>query len=194
MATATPPPSTSNPKVLVHNLALAGIIICPILLFLPPRKLDSYTWALIAGIAVSGNQLTEHYTGRGFPQRIQDDMAARRAWAARKYEEMEKNAEIKQRNAEGMMGKMNMGTGEERKGVMEEIHKRQEEEEARRAKKANWKVERDRREKEAEEEGRGIGDLITDQMWEVWNWRKRGDNTKDEGGDEQSDGKKDGKR
>lgn len=33
----------------------------------------------------------------------------------------------------------------------------------------DWKKKRDQREKEALEEGKGYGDLIMDQIWEVWN-------------------------
>jgi hypothetical protein len=34
----------------------------------------------------------------------------------------------------------------------------------------DWKQKRDQREKEALEEGKGYGDLIMEQIWEVWNW------------------------
>lgn len=36
----------------------------------------------------------------------------------------------------------------------------------------DWKAKRDKREREALEEGRGYGGLIMDQIWEVWNWGK----------------------
>lgn len=36
----------------------------------------------------------------------------------------------------------------------------------------DWKEKRDKREKEALEEGKGYGDLILDQIWEVWSWGK----------------------
>jgi len=35
-----------------------------------------------------------------------------------------------------------------------------------------WKAKRDAKERQALEEGKGYGDLITDQIWEVWNWGK----------------------
>ena len=37
----------------------------------------------------------------------------------------------------------------------------------------DWKAERDQREKEALEDGRGYGGLIMDQIWEVWNWGQK---------------------
>jgi len=58
---------------------------------------------------------------------------------------------------------------------------------ARRRGKADWKVARDAREKEALEEGRGYGGLIVDQIWEVWNWGRerpeRPDKTEEVGED-----------
>lgn len=38
--------------------------------------------------------------------------------------------------------------------------------------KSQWKKERDEREKEALEEGKGYADMISEQIWEVWNWGK----------------------
>lgn len=35
-----------------------------------------------------------------------------------------------------------------------------------------WKEKRDKEVREKLEEGKGIGDVILDQIWEVWNWRK----------------------
>lgn len=34
----------------------------------------------------------------------------------------------------------------------------------------DWKAKRDERERKALEEGKGYGDLIMDQIWDVWNW------------------------
>ena len=38
-----------------------------------------------------------------------------------------------------------------------------------------WKVEREKEIKEDIEEGKGFGDMIIDQIWEVWNWGKTDD-------------------
>lgn len=35
-----------------------------------------------------------------------------------------------------------------------------------------WKEKRDREVKEKFDEGKGIGDVIMDQIWEVWTWGK----------------------
>ena len=61
--------------------------------------------------------------------------------------------------------------------ILEEVEKKKKEEEESAAgkwwtggEKSTWKKDRDRREKEALEEGKGYGDMITEQIWEVWNW------------------------
>lgn len=38
-----------------------------------------------------------------------------------------------------------------------------------------WKSEREKEIKEDIEEGKGFGDMIVDQIWEVWNWGKTND-------------------
>ena len=42
-----------------------------------------------------------------------------------------------------------------------------------------WKVEREKEIKEDIEDGKGFGDMITDQIWEVWNWGKKSDDDDD---------------
>lgn len=38
-----------------------------------------------------------------------------------------------------------------------------------------WKAQREKEIKEDVEGGKGFGDMIIDQIWEVWNWGKRAD-------------------
>jgi hypothetical protein len=45
---------------------------------------------------------------------------------------------------------------------------------------AKWAVERQREEQEALDEGKGFGDIIMDQVYEVWNWGKKRDDDDDE--------------
>ena len=42
-----------------------------------------------------------------------------------------------------------------------------------------WKVEREKEIKEEIEEGKGFGDMIMDQIWEVWNWGKTNEDEED---------------
>ena len=67
-------------------------------------------------------------------------------------------------------------------GVLDEVRRRQEEDEREKKERGiigklwlggegeDWKEKRDQKEKEALEEGKGYGDLIMEQIWEVWSW------------------------
>ena len=76
MSTSTPqtPSSThvldaSSQAQILHNVALGALIVCPIVILLPPRKLDIYTFALIGGTLFGANQLTFESTGTSLVSR-----------------------------------------------------------------------------------------------------------------------------
>ena len=80
---STPTPSKPPPQLatdaasrakVIHNVALGALIVCPIIILLPPRKLDIYTLALISGTLIGGNQIAYEYTGRSIATRWQDRM------------------------------------------------------------------------------------------------------------------------
>lgn len=43
-----------------------------------------------------------------------------------------------------------------------------------------WRAQREKEVSEALEEGKGITDMVTDQIWEVWNWGKTKDKDEDD--------------
>lgn len=98
------------------------------------------------------------YTGRSIVTRI-ENFGARRT--VQREEQREKIAELQR---ERLTRNPDVEVGEKKRGVLEEVKKLEG--------KPEWKAERDRKEREAEEEGRGYGDLIMDQVWEVWSWGK----------------------
>jgi hypothetical protein len=62
--------------------------------------------------------------------------------------------------------------------ILEEIEKQKVASEAHA--KPKWKEERDRKEIDAAQEGKGYGDLIMEQIWDVWNWgREKADDLKE---------------
>jgi hypothetical protein len=189
--TPRPPSSTDNAKIL-HNISLAAVILCPALILLPPRKLDFYTFTLLSGTFLGSNQLAQDYTGRSFVTRINGIVERRRIEGLKKREKRkEYRRETTEWEREGLVGRLSMDAeGEQTGGVLEEV-KRQDE-----ARSGKWKEDRDKREKEATEEGKGYGDLIMDQVWEVWNWRKgKSDADEDEkSAEERKDGNGEGKR
>lgn len=196
---------------MVHRLAVGSVIIFPLIIALPPRKFDMYTMACIAGTLTAGNQLVKEYSGRSISAWIDEEFLAPPPPPVADEETLKKAREILSQKGfqydtdsrGGMTERLKTGTSSTANSkILEHLSQREAEEVAKleamlgidhsKPKKAAWKVERDRREKEAFEQGKGYSDLILDQIWEVWNWKKdKPDESKP--GDEKPAETKDGK-
>lgn len=171
---------------LIHTVSIACVVLCPVILALPPRKLDVYSVALVSSTLVGGNQLAQEYTGRSILTRIKEvgapqprritipapDNAIHHSLTSR-VSGSTIGREADRSNAEPFgESKTNLTTR-----ILVEVQKKKSEEEHKSVLsetrgKSQWKKERDDREKEALEEGKGYGDMISEQIWEVWNWGK----------------------
>ena len=61
-------PAQTNPPLpervpIIHNLAMAGTILTPLVMLLPPRKMDLRFLVLAGTFSLSSNQLAYEYTG-----------------------------------------------------------------------------------------------------------------------------------
>jgi hypothetical protein len=193
MSTSTPQPPSSTPVLdataqakLIHNVALGALIVCPIVILLPPRKLDIYTLALVGGTFFGANQLTYESTGTSIVSRQKRWMESMSPGQELPPKALEMQARLKAekeyrlRQSEGLLVKGK----EEREGkVLQELARRKEEDRVQEGRERglvekiwmgsegdDWKAKRAQTEKEALAEGRGYGGLIMDQIWEVWNW------------------------
>ncbi|KAJ9148244.1 hypothetical protein NKR23_g5150 [Pleurostoma richardsiae] len=199
-ASPATPPSSSTPSQpendlkysgtpeWLHNSAIAVAILGPIALLMPPRRADVRTLVLTGGTFWATNQLAYDWTGRSIQQRFAarfDALAgsglpeqarrtqelmraerARREAALPEGERLEAEEARRRREQQGLLQKVWMGGEGE-----------------------NWREERERKEKEALEDGRGYTGLIMEQISEVWGQirgRKKGDEEagKAAGGDE----------
>ncbi|OMP87988.1 hypothetical protein BK809_0008082 [Diplodia seriata] len=150
---------------LTHRLSIWLLVACPAIALLPPRKLDLYTAGLGGMTLVAAEHLARERTGRTILQRIggglkqpADHMPTERA---RQVREMQLRAK-EEREA---VLRQQAGAQQEKKedeGVLQRVWMGGEKE--------GWRERRLKEEREAIEEGRGYGDLIMDQVWEVWNW------------------------
>jgi hypothetical protein len=116
---------------------------------------------------VGGNQLAREYTGRSIVTRVQE---IPQTWGRARHNDEVRGKDIMREKLRAE--KVGDGKGKMGGNVLEELQRQKQEASDISAQKATWKVERDRKEKEAMEEGKGYGDLITEQIWEVWNWGK----------------------
>lgn len=190
MSTATaekPPsqtPSSADKTQYLHHAAVAGLVISPALILLPPRKFDVYTVGLLTCTFVSANHLTYHYSGRSFATRWSERVNSMFATdglppKARLIKE-QLRLEREERERKQLEGRLKAAqlSGTDPRSIMEEAESKLQGSRERNAIQKiwygkegdDWKQKRDEREKKALEEGKGYGDLIMDQIWEVWNW------------------------
>ena len=155
--TSTPSSPQERQKRLLRNTAIGALILCPLLALTPPRKLDVYTVGLIGATGYSANYLTrEQHTGRSITQRIVESAPERQRVIPPGKQPLVRSSDSA--SAGGSIERQE-ATGP----VTEQIQ----------GQRAEWKVQREREIREDVKEGKGFGDMIVDQIWEVWNWEKR---------------------
>ena len=162
----------------IHNISLGALIVCPIVILLPPRKLDIYTLALLSGTFAGGNQLSKEYTGVSIlerfgnrlerlsgselPPKAKEMQTRLREEKLRREEAAIGGIEDVRRKGEELsrLREQERGQKEKERGLLEKVWMGNEGD--------DWKEKRDRREREALEEGKGYWDLIKEQIWDVW--------------------------
>lgn len=172
-----------NYAAMKHNVSWALIFICPAIIAAPPRKLDFYTFMLGSAWLMSANQITREKTGQSLPRyfltpswaykkageeaegaglgghpterarQVHEQLKRereRRANDMKELEELKKKQAVREREE----------TDGKEKGVLEKIWMGDETE--------GWKERRLHEEQKALEDGKGYGDLIWEQIMEVW--------------------------
>lgn len=160
--------------------------------------MDVYTFALMTTTFIGGNHLAYEYTGVSMMTRIQSRVSS---FSGTELPEKAKETQRKIREAQEKKRMEESGKflgktfkiqdeGANREGVLEALEKRSAgqptTEKVETAGKEgvlekiwlggegkDWKEKRDQKEKEALEAGKGYGDLIMEQIWEVWNGGKK---------------------
>ncbi|KAJ6160655.1 hypothetical protein N7470_004051 [Penicillium chermesinum] len=147
------------------TLAWVVLISSPILVALPPRRLDPLTVWNISTFAIAANYLTREKTGRSIVDRIETRISRAQGVYADLPSERARQIQEQMRAAREAQIRDGSVLGEE----LEKLKARQEQE------KGGLKEEQ-----KAIEEGKGYGDLISEYVWEVWNWGKKKDEEEDE--------------
>lgn len=145
----------------LYRSSQIGLVAAPVLILLPPRKLDLYTFLLSGAFVASGAHLYRRQqldrASRGsllLPARAQEVQInlAQEQGHRRLLEESGSAAEAKQGGSllEEKAKEIWMG-GET----------------------AGWRERRLKEERERIANGEGYGDMIMDQIWDVWNWGQK---------------------
>ncbi|KAF2720416.1 hypothetical protein K431DRAFT_304412 [Polychaeton citri CBS 116435] len=139
----------------MHNVALVCVVTCPLVMLLPPRKLGFSTIMLGGMTTYSANFLVRERTGKSLWQTISPQSRQRaenaQIWSAQEG--------VRQQRQDAILPKDEALTAS--LGSQDRPD--------------DWKSRRDEEVKEALEDGKGIGDMIYDQIWEVVSWGKKAD-------------------
>lgn len=153
---------------IIRNVAIGGVVLCPIIMLMPPRKLDLYTFSLGLGFYLSADHLCETYYGRGLVTQLSPFRAVADLPTERAREVQRKLAEEREKERR----KLGKSGDEGDKSVLHKIWMGGETE--------GWKERRLEEERQALEEGKSYTDMIFEQIWDVWNWDKKGKKEDDE--------------
>jgi hypothetical protein len=167
MATSTPqPPLTPEERLykeqveryerLKLNVAIGAAVGFPLLIVMPPRKLDFYTMALGIGTYMAVDHLLEHYTSQG----ILWHALVRTKGIPDAENENEQRAKLARAREAAREGERKDKT------MWQKIYYGDENPET-------WKADRMEEERRNEAEGKSISEAIFEQVWEVWNWDKK---------------------
>ncbi|KAK5721267.1 hypothetical protein LTR17_014729 [Elasticomyces elasticus] len=148
----------------IHNVALCALVACPAVALLPPRKFDFFTFGLVGTAAYSANYLTRERTGRSIWQHVG---GANQSLAA---------AESSPMPAERSNLKMDLQSArEEMQRLQAGAKLTTEHSQAAQSARDAWKAQREKEIQDDLDVGKGFGEMITDQIYEVWNWTKKRD-------------------
>ncbi|KAB8077019.1 hypothetical protein BDV29DRAFT_154105 [Aspergillus leporis] len=166
-----------------NSAAYTFLIASPVLIALPPRKLDHLTVLLTGAFAISANHITQQRTGRSIVDRIEarissprsivpSGLPSERALEIQARLRAAREAQIREANIVGEEMEKLKARQQQDKGVAERVWMGGETE--------GWKERRLREEQEALDAGKGYGDLIKEHIWDVWTWGKKDEVDKEE--------------
>ncbi|KAJ5952752.1 uncharacterized protein N7479_011165 [Penicillium vulpinum] len=196
---ATPSPADLNAareadyKRFKNYAAYTFLIGAPILIALPPRKLDPLTVLVLCSFGASANHIVHERTGRSIVDRIDarisriqgpfSSLPSERALEIQERLRAARDAQLRQAEHDQLQAQILSLSDKQRRepdaGLMEEIQKlkaRQAQEEGvmqrvwMGGESEGWKERRLREEQKALSEGKGYGDLIQEHIWDVWTW------------------------
>lgn len=165
--------------------AIAGAVICPLAMLLPPRKMDIRFFVLATGFSMSTSHLAKVYTGESLYERF----ARRARGLAEATQGLPPEAQRTQqllrehRAAQAAADQRRLEDEEQRKKqglarVVDEVWMGGEGK--------DWQRKRMEEHQRSFEEGKGMGGIIMDQIYDVWSGNWRADSKKDD----HDDGKK----
>ncbi|UNI18990.1 hypothetical protein JDV02_005215 [Purpureocillium takamizusanense] len=177
MAQAHPEPQPPLPprNPFIHNVCLAGAVVTPLVMLLPPRKMDVRFFVLFGTFSLCTNQLAYEYTGQSiygrFGNRVGSVFDSGLPDGARRTQQLLRE----QREREAAEKKRQTELQDKKDGLMKDIWMGGEDE--------DWSKKRAEEHRKSFEEGKGLSDIIMEQVMDVWHgsWRGGAKKTGDDG-------------
>ena len=153
--------------------AYTFLVAAPVLIALPPRRLDHLTVLLGTAFALSANHVTAQQTGRSVIDRLNarlarpsvlSDLPSERAVEIQARLRAARDAQIQSGGAVGEELEKLKARQVQDQGAAKRIWMGGESD--------GWMERRLKEEQKALQEGKGYGDLIQEYIWDVWNWGK----------------------
>ncbi|KAF4585589.1 rhomboid family membrane protein [Ophiocordyceps camponoti-floridani] len=157
----------SPQKAFLHNAAIGGVILAPFAMLLPPRRLDIRFAVLFGTFSLAANHLAYEHTGETLFGRIGRRVAA----AGELPEGAKRTQQLLRREADGK--------SDEKPGLVKRVWMGGEGE--------DWKARRAEEHRRSLEEGKGLGDIIMEQVADVLHGTWRPDSNKNEAGTQPGD-------
>lgn len=166
MATTTAqpePPQRPGQNPLIDNVAMVFAVGTPLIMLMPPRKMDLRFFALAATFSLSTNHLCKSYTGESiysrFNNRVSSAFDNGLPDGAKRTQQLLKEHREREAAAKGLQDK-SAGSS----NVLKDIWMGGEKE--------DWKEKRAEEHQKSFEEGKGMSDIIMEQIADVFsgNW------------------------
>lgn len=180
MAQEQPQPPLPPRNPLIHNAAIAGAVITPLVMLLPPRKMDIRFFVLAGTFSLCTNQLAYEYTGQSiygrFGNRVGSLFDSGLPEGAKRTQKLLR--EQRERDAAQTQQQIELEEKKKTAAMVKDIWMGGEEE--------DWKKKRAEEHRKSFEEGKGMSDIIMEQVAEVFSGNWRGSAKKGDEGDKTS--------
>lgn len=148
----------------IHNSAVAGAVIAPLAMLLPPRKMDFRFFILAGAFSIATNQLAYEYTGSSIYSRFTSRMGS---MVGTDLPEGAKRTQQLLREHREREAAEKRKADDEKRGVVKVAHNVW-----MGGEKEDWNEKRAEEHRQKFEEGKGYGDIIIEQVTDVLqgNW------------------------
>ncbi|KAK5077842.1 hypothetical protein LTR64_003758 [Lithohypha guttulata] len=166
---------TQSFQSFLHNASITMLVAAPILISIPPRKLDLYTFALSGAFVASANRICKERTGAGLLHQLP---GAKLPSYAQQYPSQSNAAPHPKRLLDDTAEQDNVRQSFDKHSLT--TGARPPPPSIKAAAKDDWKRKRLAEEQEKLDQGEGYGGMIVDQIWDVWNQaEKQAENVKE---------------